>query len=96
MPCCNFNLLQVSLCAALQVYGWDTFGTVTFNHVNCSENIATKDGGCFYGAGRNIFSDGVIMLDNKAEKGGCICECNMHRFGGLVREAVPLLPPSCF
>ena len=65
------------------MYGWDIFGTVTFNDVNCSGNVAANDGGCFYGAGSNIFNDGVFMLDNEAEKGGCICECNMHRFGFL-------------
>ena len=84
--CCNFN--QLSLCATLQVYGWDIFGTVTFNDVNCSGNVAANEGGCFYGAGSNIFNDGVVMLDNEAENGGCICECNMHRFGFLCTGTV--------
>lgn len=64
----------------MQVYGWDTSATVTFNDVNCSENVASNDGGCFYGAGSNVFNDGVVMLGNKAERGGCLCEYNMHRF----------------
>lgn len=52
-------------------------GTITFNDVTCSENSATNDGGCFYGAGTNIFNDGVVALDNKAERGGCICAWNI-------------------
>lgn len=70
-------------CAALlleQVFGWDTLGSITFNDVNCSENLATNDGGCFFGAGSNLFNDGTVMLGNQADKGGCICERSMSSF----------------
>lgn len=63
-----------------QVYGWDIHGSITFNDVNCSENVATRWGGCFFGAGSNVFNDGTVMLANQAEKGGCICEPNMSSF----------------
>lgn len=70
--CCNLN--WQSFCSAVQVFGWRSAGTITFYNVACLENAAGFDGGCFYGMGNNILNDGVVMLDNGAEDGGCICK----------------------
>lgn len=60
------------------MFGWDTDGTIIFDDMNCTNNWATINGGCFYGMGRAIFNDGVTVLDNKALNGGCICKHSVH------------------
>lgn len=61
----------------VQVLGWDTDGTITFNEVICKGNWAENDGGCYYGVGGAIFNNGTEMQGNLANNGACICERNM-------------------
>lgn len=62
----------------LQVFGWNTTGTMELNDVFCGNNTAAKNGGCFYAAGRALINNGTVMLDNVAELGGCICEDTLN------------------
>lgn len=62
----------------MQVFGWDTSGTITFNDVTCSDNSAESEGGCFFGAGKSIINDGTVMHHNSARDGGCLCEYNIY------------------
>lgn len=71
----------------VQVLGWDSNGTITFNDVVCTRNTALESGGCFSGRGRGIVNDGTVMHSvvnngtvmhhNHAEYGGCICESHV-------------------
>lgn len=61
---------------AVQVKGWDVDGTIVFNDVFCTNNSALENGGCFHGAGKTIFNDGTVMLNNQGEHGGSICKRN--------------------
>lgn len=54
------------------VKGWDKYGTVVFNDVFCTNNSAAQNGGCFHGAGKGIFNDGAVMLNNQGIHGGSI------------------------
>lgn len=62
----------------LQVFGWNTTGTIEFNDFFCRNNSAAENGGCFYGAGRALVNNGTVMLDNVAKLGGCICESTLN------------------
>lgn len=68
----NFNRIS----AIAQVHGWDSEGTIVFNDVFCSSNMAGGNGGCFHGATKAIFNDGTVMLNNQGTNGGSICKHN--------------------
>ena len=63
--------------SAVQVFGWDTNNTVTFNDVLCTENEAFRNGGCFHGYGTAVFNDATVMTRNVALHGGSIRERNL-------------------
>lgn len=58
----------------VQVFGWDPSGTIVFNDVSCTQNLAIGNGGCFFSKGRSSVQNGTVMHDNNAGDGGCICE----------------------
>lgn len=57
-----------------QVVGWDSTGAIEFNGAICSENTAGSRGGCFYGTGKGVITNGTIMESNEGGYGGAICE----------------------
>ena len=70
----GIRLHVLTLSPAVQVIGWHSSGTIVFNDVSCTQNLASGSGGCFFSTGRSIFNNGAVMHDNKARDGGCICE----------------------
>ena len=60
--------------------GWDSSGTIIFNDVVCTNNLADGSGGCLYNTGRSRVNNGTVMHDNEATHGGCICESYIYFF----------------
>lgn len=88
------DALTLTESTVVQVYGWDPAGTIVFNDVFCTNNLAVEHGGCFRGSGKVIFNNGTVMLNNQGEHGGSICKrANCSYLFSQVGE--PLLPPAC-
>lgn len=58
----------------MKVLGWDPDGSIELNDVVCTENWATRYGGCFYANGELVVNNGTLMQGNVGFRGGCICE----------------------
>ena len=69
-----------------QVFGLNESGAIEFNDVECSNNYAGESGGCFHNVGTGTVTDGTIMEENVASKGGCICECHATSPGSVGSE----------
>lgn len=61
------------------MFGWDSSGTIIFNDVVCTNNVADGNGGCLYSTGRSSVNDGTVMHGNEAQDGGCICKSYNYR-----------------
>lgn len=53
-------------------------GQADLEGINCTDNVAAGGGGCLFSAGRASIRATTLMMRNRADNGGCICEPDDH------------------